>query len=413
MAKASPRVNRTICVPFCKDTYAKDVENDKKFRHNINKIRAIHPELFVSSIHNGYRMKNRYFSKKLRIWIRRIKIGSNSYTIRPSFGMPYLTAFTDDVKKALFLRKLDVPSWALAHIFSKNSVYWYRMESHLGKFRVVGTTINEPLNIPLHLSADEKHTRKLGEKCYIPTTVGNGCILGVAVSENAGNEALKKSYSVFTEEARRLHPDYSPKTVNTEGWAATKNAWRNLFPTVCILTCFHHIYIKMRNRAKKKYRDIFLKTASVLWHCFEAATQRSFSQRVRRLAEQGLKDVLPDVILNPLKKLQTNISNYSVSYKYPGCHRTSNMIDRLMRRMNQHLYHTKYFHGALEAAECNIRGWALIQNFSPQNPATVKKHDGKKSPAEQLNGGCYHECWLQNLLISASLGGYRRPPLNP
>ncbi|MDH3348126.1 MAG: hypothetical protein OEM02_08510, partial [Desulfobulbaceae bacterium] len=91
----------------------------------------------------------------------------------------------------------------------------------------------------------------------------------------------------------------------------------------------------------------------------------------------------------------------------------SNMIDRLMRRMNQHLYHTKYFHGALEAAECNIRGWALIQNFSPQNPATVKKHDGKKSPAEQLNGGCYHECWLQNLLISASLGGYRRPPLNP
>ena len=144
MAKASPRVNRTIRVPFCKDTYAKDVENDKKFRHNINKILAIHPELFMSNIHNGYRMKDRYFSKKLRIWIRHIKIGSKSYTIRPSFVMPYLTAFTDDVKKALFLRKFDVPSWALAHIFGKNSVYWYRMESHLGKFSVVGTTINEP-----------------------------------------------------------------------------------------------------------------------------------------------------------------------------------------------------------------------------------------------------------------------------
>ena len=55
---------------------------------------------------------------------------------------------------------------------------------------------------------------------------------------------------------------------------------------------------------------------------------------------------------------------------------------------------------------------ACIKNFAPQNPATVKKYAGLQSPAEQLNGKRYHDCWLQNLLISASLGGFRGAPLN-
>jgi hypothetical protein len=33
-----------------------------------------------------------------------------------------------------------------------------------------------------------------------------------------------------------------------------------------------------------------------------------------------------------------------------------------------------------------------------------------RSPAERLDGEQYHTEWLQNLLVSASLGGYRRAP---
>ena len=89
------------------------------------------------------------------------------------------------------------------------------------------------------------------------------------------------------------------------------------------------------------------------------------------------------------------------------------MIDRLMQRMNRHLFSTQYFHGSMTAAQLSIRGWVLIQNFAPYNPRTVKKHDGYKSPAERLNRFRYHDNWLQNLLISASLGGFRSPPQNP
>jgi hypothetical protein len=48
------------------------------------------------------------------------------------------------------------------------------------------------------------------------------------------------------------------------------------------------------------------------------------------------------------------------------------------------------------------------QNFRPWGKEAVKASKGWKSPAERLNGHRYHDDWLQNLLVSASLGGYRR-----
>ncbi len=62
--------------------------------------------------------------------------------------MPYLTAFTDEVEKALFLTRFDVPMWGLARVFGKNASHWYRMASHLGRFSIVGTTIKDPSEAP-------------------------------------------------------------------------------------------------------------------------------------------------------------------------------------------------------------------------------------------------------------------------
>jgi hypothetical protein len=42
-----------------------------------------------------------------------------------------------------------------------------------------------------------------------------------------------------------------------------------------------------------------------------------------------------------------------------------------------------------------------------------KKHGGIICPAEKLNGFRYHDNWLENLLVSASLGGYRQLSKEP
>jgi hypothetical protein len=69
----------------------------------------------------------------------------------------------------------------------------------------------------------------------------------------------------------------------------------------------------------------------------------------------------------------------------------------------------QYFHRSLAAAKLAVRALALIYNFAPWNPATVRQQRFL-CPAHRLNKSYYHDSWLQNLLISASLGGYRTHP---
>jgi hypothetical protein len=65
--------------------------------------------------------------------------------------------------------------------------------------------------------------------------------------------------------------------------------------------------------------------------------------------------------------------------------------------MDQHLFCTRYFHGSISSAELNIRGWALIHNFAPSNPLTVRKYgNGLASPAERLNKKRYHHSLYEN-----------------
>ena len=403
-------LNRKIIIPFCQDKYEENLNNPKKYRIELDKYIKLFPELFPQEINKGYELKDIYHSKKISIGTRRILVDGISYTIRPSFVMPFNTGFVSDIEHALFLRKFDVPYWALTHVFGKNHMYWYRIEQALGRNSIVGTTIKHAENLPEHLVADEKHTRVLGKKAYIATTAGNGCILGAAISESANETGLTKAYGKFKDEIKCVHPEYQPSTVNTDGWQATINTWQVIFPTIVIICCFLHVFIKIRDRGRKKYKEIFNEVASKFWDCYEASTKRSFCQRVRRLYEWGEKTNIPSVMLKPIQKMRENINRYSIAYDFMGAHRTSNLIDRLMQRMDRHIFNIQYFHGKIDSAELNIRGWALIHNFAPSNPFTVKKYNGMKSPAERINKFSYHENWLQNLLISTSLGGYRAAP---
>ncbi len=118
-------------------------------------------------------------------------------------------------------------------------------------------------------------------------------------------------------------------------------------------------------------------------------------------------------MVEKIEKLQKNLPCFSAAYDSACAFRTSNMLDRLMQRMDRRLFSAQYFHGTIESANLGIRGWALIHNFAPFNTSTVAAKNGLRSTAETLNDFSYHSNWLQNLLISASLGGYRHGPPNP
>ena len=288
-------------------------------------------------------------------------------------------------------------------------MYWYRLERSLGRASLVGTTVKAADRLPRHLVADEKHTTRAGEKVYLAATTGGGCCLGMALAESASNAELEAAYGVFRDEARHLDPAYRPETVNTDGWPATQAAWRGLFKGVTLILCFLHAYLKIRDRAKH-LGETFDALREQVWGAYHAADARSFSQRLRRLREWALAHVDKEVVREKVLALCGKRAAFLVAYAHPGCRRTSNPVDRLLRRLDHHLFCGQHLHGSTGAAELGLRGWALIHNFAPSCPWTARTSAELRSPAERLNGRRYHSEWLQNLLISASLGGYRRAP---
>jgi hypothetical protein len=288
-------------------------------------------------------------------------------------------------------------------------MYWHRLECSLGRSSLVGTTVKAAERLPRHLVADEKHTTMAGEKVYLAATAGGGCCLGMALAESAGNDDLEAAYGVFRDEARRLDPDYRPETVNTDGWPATQAAWRALFKGVTIILCFLHAFLKIRDRAKH-LGPTFDALRDRVWDAYHAPDARSFSQRLRRLREWATAHVEKEVVREKVLALCGKREASLVAYAHPGCRRTSNMVDRVLRRLDYHLYCGQHLHGSAGAAGLGLRGWALIHNFAPSCPWAVRSSPELRSPAERLNGRRYHSEWLQNLLVSASLGGYRRAP---
>lgn len=403
-----PRGSSTICLPIAKDLYEQIIDSPLQFRQFLERAYRANPELFPQAFAQGFTLKDDRRSAKRGLRLRRIqcKATAQAFTVRPSFVTPYLAAWTDDAAPALFLRSFGVPFWALSHVFGKDPMYWYRLEMGLGRNSIVGTTVRHA-SVPEHLVADEHHQPRDGTKNYIATTVAQGCCLGAALAQSASFEDLHAAYGVFKQEAQNVQPNYQPKTVNTDGWQATRQAWRALFKLVVILRCFLHGWLSIRDRAKH-LGGLFRTLGDKVWQAYQATDRRSFGQRLRRLGEWARQHVQATYVLEQVQKLCGRSREYGLAYRHPGGQRTSNMLDRLMRAMNRYFDDGQHLHGSKEACARHCRAWALLHNFRPWSPATRRNNQGYRSPAERLNQQRYHDNWLQNLLVSASLAGYRR-----
>ncbi len=314
MATEDSKLNKkshTIIIEISEKQYPKFIENKVYAKEVICSISNEFPELFPTGFSaTKYKLKGfTRTSKKLGIKMRKIMFANNIYQIQPSFVFPYMRGQSKDIDKALFLLKFGVPFWALAFVFGRNAMYWYRIYLHLGNFSLVGTTIKKEDKLPEHILADEEHIYVKGEREYIATTVASGCILGAEVCKSAGQTGLTKAYGVYKEETQNIKHDYQPTSVNTDGWASTKKSWLILFPKIVIIQCFLHAYIKIRDRALKKMKNSFIDLSDKVWNCYNAETKRSFSQRIRRMKQWAITNVEESIMKDKLLDL-CNKKNY-------------------------------------------------------------------------------------------------------
>ncbi len=97
------RGHKTICIPCSQPEYERVVGDPEEFRKLLDQRIEETPELFPPEIGRGYRMKDAYTSRKAGWKLRRIELRDDeSYSVRPSFLMPYFSGRTEDVQAPLF-----------------------------------------------------------------------------------------------------------------------------------------------------------------------------------------------------------------------------------------------------------------------------------------------------------------------
>jgi hypothetical protein len=398
------RGSKHICVPFANEAhYQECVDDVAKYRAYLREMSQQHPELFPQAMGQGYTFHDRYCSRKQGLVLRRLKLKATRevFTVRPSFVLPYCRARTEEVEKALYLRQWGVPFAALAYVFGRDAMFWYRAWLSLGRPNLVGTTVKHAAHMPPDVVADEKITWLAGEEVVVPTTVGGGCVLGISVAAQADSDSLKAAYGEFAAEAQAIFAQYRVRSVCTDGFNATREAWQRLFPTVTLVLCYLHSILKITERCRGALRHQVLDRA---WAGYQAATKGQFAQRLRRLAEWA-RATLAGPVAEMVNKLCRHRDDFTPAYDCPQAARTTNAVDRLHNHLDRVLYAMRYCHGQTASARLAVRAWAMQWNFHPYGPRLRHAHPSRSSPFADLNGFHYHPNWLQNFLIAASMGG--------
>src|SRR5215203_6286221 len=91
----------TVCLPISQEAYRALIDEPQAFRAWLDAAFASCPELFPEAFASGYCLKDDRSSSKTGVTTRRIRLHATgaSFSVRPSFVLPYQVGLTDDVEK--------------------------------------------------------------------------------------------------------------------------------------------------------------------------------------------------------------------------------------------------------------------------------------------------------------------------
>ena len=209
----APRGAKQIVIPMIRQQYDEIWQDAERMRAFVDEWAQLAPELFPKDFDQGYCLHG--FGRESRklpgLKLRKIVLADGTpHWLRPSFVTSSMTGTVDQLAYPLLLAAHGVPPWLLTIGFGHSDMYWYRVIERLGRNSLVGTTVRDAAQLPEHLVADEHHADWAGQKGYIPTTVGGGCILGVALTAAADDAHLQEAYGVFAAEAAGRRPRVRP-----------------------------------------------------------------------------------------------------------------------------------------------------------------------------------------------------------
>jgi hypothetical protein len=285
----------------------------------------------------------------------------------------------------------------------------YRLVCAFGHHSLVTVLTRCGLPLPVYFLADQKHSRCLTEKVYLPAIVSGRVPWHLGYITEASAAALTQSYGAFQQAAVQQEPSYQVRGVLTDGFDSTTKSLRTLFPGVRVGTCLRHAINKLPGKltaipsaVRKTLRSQF----HTLW--YRARQRRGL--RVFALA-QRLRHFVDHVTVTAGAANGARLRRWFYEKKTgwyavladPQMPATSTLLDQAHNAIERRLFVMKGFHHPGGSQQAFLTGLAHLYNLVPYQRRA--QHAGQCGV--EVEGGWVPTAdWFLNVQILTS-GGFR------
>src|SRR6266446_7228290 len=166
-----------------------------------------------------------------------------------------------------------------------------RLVCAFGHQSLVAVLTRCSLPLPAYFLADEKHSRCLTAKVYLPTIVRGRVIWHLGYTEAASAVAFTQSYGAFQRAAVQQEPSYRVRGILPDGFDRTTSRRRTLVPGARLGNCLRHAINKIPKKLVAVASPVRTALRSQLHTLLSRARQRkslrvfALGQRLRHFAD--------------------------------------------------------------------------------------------------------------------------------
>src|SRR3989475_4912939 len=247
------RHNRTLTIDFHDETtYAELLGNTKAF---VEFVLAFLLALGFQLLHKascsgseGLTRHSHYARVRLgglTIWRIQCTTCKAVFTVLPHFVLRYRQMRPDVARDALLATHGGLSLEWCAVIGHISPMALYRLLCALGQHSLVDVLTGCGLPLPRYILADEKHSRCLTDRVYLPTIISGRVLWHLGYSNAKSAAAFTASYGQFQQAALTHEPSYQVRGALTDGFDSTVSSMRTLFPGARLGLCLRHALNKL------------------------------------------------------------------------------------------------------------------------------------------------------------------------
>ncbi len=227
----------------------------------------------------------------LTIWRIQCTTCRAVFTVLPHFVLRYRQMRPEVARDALLATHGGLSLELCAVLYHLSPMALSRLVCAFGHHSLVTVLTRCGLPLPTYVLADEKHSRCLTAKVYLPTIVCGRVLWHLGDTEAASTAAFTQSYRAFQQAALQQEPSYRVRGILTDGFDSTTSRRRTLFPGARLGNCLRHAINKLPAKRVAIASPVRKALRSKLHTLLHRARQRkglrvfALGQRLRHFAD--------------------------------------------------------------------------------------------------------------------------------